>query len=205
MKRPAFSLSVRAPLGGGLAKSAALIFAYAALSLLPVAAGLVAPGTGGKESGEVAGFLCLVVAIAGGVLMVRSPGPDLISCLAFGAGVVSALYLSESFPFFPLVVWSLFVAIAGELRKRGTFAERAHKAFLLATVCCAPALLVEYSKYSEFTQFRFGVAIVIAAGVGLIFVGLHFVVSARTDKPRGSGKVLESSASASFSDVGESQ
>jgi len=205
MRRSAFSFNVRASLRGEPAKSAALIFAYAAVSLLPIAAGLAAPGTGGKESGEVAGFLCLVVAIAGGVLMVRSAGPDLISCLAFGAGVVSALYLSESFPFFPLVVWSLFVAIAGELRNRGTFAEGAHKAFLLATVCCAPALLVEYSKYSEFTQFRFGVAIVIAAGAGLIIAGLHFVVSAHKGNPRGDGKVLESSASASFSDVGESQ
>ena len=78
MRRSAFSFNVRASLRGAPAKSAALIFAYAAVSLLPIAAGLAAPGSGGKESGEVAGFLCLVVAIDGGVLMVRS-GPDLIS------------------------------------------------------------------------------------------------------------------------------
>ena len=99
MRRPAFGFSMRAMLGGELAKSAALIFVFAAVSLLPIAAGLAVPGTGGKESGEVAGFLCLVVAIVGGVLVVRSAGESFVSCLAFAAGVVSALYLAESFPF----------------------------------------------------------------------------------------------------------
>ena len=92
------------------------------------------------------------------------------------------------------------------MRKRGTFAESAHKAFWLVTVCGVPAQLVKFSKYSEFTRFRFGVAVVVAAGVGLIFTGLHFIASARKVKSRASGEGLESSAkSAGFSDVGESQ
>jgi len=175
-------------------KAAGLFVGFAVAALVPIAAGLAAPG--GQAAGQSAGLLCLLVAIASGVLLVRSAGECVVLFGSFLGGVLSAIYLGESFPLFPLLVLSLFFAISRRLHRRGTFSDSGHKAFLLASVCVLPVLLVEYSKYTPFTRFRFGVALMIGAGIGLVFAGLQFIASARKDSrpPIGGQEGLEDSA-----------
>lgn len=181
MRQLDFTSSIRRSKVAEFLKGGTLLVCFALAALIPIAAGLAAPGRGGTEAGESAGFLCLLVAIAAGVLFVRSAGECIVSLATFAGGVLSAIYLAESFPVFPLLIFTLFFAISSKLLRRGTIRRNGHKAFLLVGVCLMPALLVEYSKYTPFTRFRFGVALVIGAGIALLFTGLQFIESARKD------------------------
>jgi len=195
MRQLDFSSIIRRLTAFQLLKGLGLFFVFVMVSLIPIAAGLMAGG-GGTGAGQSAGFLCLLVAIVAGVLCVRAAGECVVTFAVFIGGVLSAIYLAESFPFFPILIFALFLSISRRVHQRGSVSDTGHKAFLLASVCVVPALLVEYSKYTPYTRFRFGVALIIGAGIGFVFTGLQLIASARKDSrsPVSGHKGLEDSA-----------